>query len=164
MQLVACDHKIRTCSVNLEWNSLGQQPEALSTFLVAISESTSVKSLDLRNTSLGRECGAAVGNLIARNRSIQHLDLRWNSLGSDAEQHILTGLQQNPVIRTIELAGNELSPECLSAAGACPSCRALQRAMHCACFPQKEYASETESLPMVSTCLPSIQMRKLSCV
>lgn len=115
--LVAGDRTSSLYSVNLEWNSLGQQPEALSTFLVAITESTSVKSLDLRNTSLGRDCASAIGNLLTRNRSIQHLDLRWNNLSPQAEQYILSGLQNNPTIRSIELAGNELSPECLAAAG-----------------------------------------------
>ncbi len=107
----------RKCSVNLEWNSLGQQPDALGSFLVTISESTSVKSLDLRNTSLSRECAPALGNLLARNRSIQHMDLRWNNLGAQSEQYILSGLQSNPVIRTVELSGNDFSPECVSAAG-----------------------------------------------
>jgi Ran GTPase-activating protein (RanGAP) involved in mRNA processing and transport len=98
---------------------LGQQADALATLLVAVAESTTIKSLDLRNTSLGRECGPALGNLLSRNRSIQHLDLRWNNLSNQGAQDLMIGLQVNPTIRTIELSGNNLSAEYLSAAGAC---------------------------------------------
>lgn len=101
----------RLRSLSLEWNSIGNDTEALTE---AFGFSESLQHLDLRNNRIGAVGAEHLSKLISLNKSIVTLDLRWNELGAQGASTLLGALQGRHFVRSVEVSGNRIPDDLLT--------------------------------------------------
>lgn len=101
----------RLRSLSLEWNSIGNETEAIAE---AFGFSDSLQHLDLRNNRVGAVGAEHLAKLIGLNKSLVTLDLRWNELGSQGASVLLDALRGRHSLRSVEVSGNRIPDEMMS--------------------------------------------------